>query len=119
VTGLLTPKEGEVLRLVARNLSNKQIARALGVGDETVKRRVKNLFRKLNAARREHLVVSGADAGPSRTELIRRQTIPATGPLCPRGGTTRRRTATTVDAVGSDAPHAYVLSDSDRTAISA
>ena len=62
---------------------------------------------------------SGADAGPSRTELIRRQTIPATGPLCPRGGTTRRRTATTVDAVGSDAPHAYVLSDSDRTAISA
>jgi DNA-binding CsgD family transcriptional regulator len=57
VTGLLTPKEGEVLRLVARNLSNKQIARALGVGDETVKRRVKNLFSKLNAARREHLVV--------------------------------------------------------------
>ena len=28
VKGLLTPKEGEVLRLVARNLSNKQIARA-------------------------------------------------------------------------------------------
>jgi DNA-binding CsgD family transcriptional regulator len=55
VTGLLTRKEGEVL--VARNLSNKQIARALAVGDETVKRRVKNLFSKLNAARREHLVV--------------------------------------------------------------
>ena len=55
--GLLTPKEADVLRLVARNLSRKQIALALGVGDETVKWHLKNLFSKLNAGTREHLVV--------------------------------------------------------------
>ena len=55
--GLLTPKEADVLRLAARNLSNKQIALALGVGDETVKWHLKNLFGKLNAGTREHLVV--------------------------------------------------------------
>jgi LuxR family maltose regulon positive regulatory protein len=41
---LLTPKEREVLQLLARNLSNKQIALALGVGEETVKWHLKNLF---------------------------------------------------------------------------
>ena len=54
--GLLTPKEREVLGLVARNLSNKQIAQALGVADETVKWHLKNLFGKLNVGTREHLV---------------------------------------------------------------
>jgi LuxR family maltose regulon positive regulatory protein len=54
--GLLTPKENEVLKLLARNLSNKQIALALGIGDETVKWHLKNLFGKLNAGTRDHLV---------------------------------------------------------------
>ncbi|BAL24277.1 LuxR C-terminal-related transcriptional regulator [Azoarcus sp. KH32C] len=55
-TGLLTPKEREVLQLLAGNLSNKEIALALGVGDETVKWHLKNLFGKLNAANRKHLL---------------------------------------------------------------
>jgi LuxR family maltose regulon positive regulatory protein len=54
--GVLTSKESQVLGLVARNLSNKQIALALGVGDETVKWHLKNLFGKLNAGTRDHLV---------------------------------------------------------------
>jgi LuxR family transcriptional regulator, maltose regulon positive regulatory protein len=54
--GVLTPKEDATLRLLACNLSNKQIARALQVGDETVKWHLKNLFRKLNVGRRAHLV---------------------------------------------------------------
>ncbi len=45
---LLTPKEREVLQLLARNLSNKQIALALNVGEETVKWHLKNLFGKLS-----------------------------------------------------------------------
>jgi LuxR family maltose regulon positive regulatory protein len=53
---LLSPKEREVLRLLATNLSNKQIALAMGVSDETVKWHFKNLFRKLNAASRSHLL---------------------------------------------------------------
>lgn len=53
---LLTPKEREVLQLLARNLSNKQIAQALNVGDETVKWHLKNLFGKFQAGTRKHVV---------------------------------------------------------------
>jgi LuxR family maltose regulon positive regulatory protein len=53
---LLSPREREVLRLLAANLSNKQIALAMGVTDETVKWHFKNLFRKLDAVSRSHLL---------------------------------------------------------------
>jgi LuxR family maltose regulon positive regulatory protein len=55
-TGLLTGKEREVLTLLSRNLSNKEIAAAMNVGDQTVKWHVKNVFNKLNAASRKHAV---------------------------------------------------------------
>jgi LuxR family maltose regulon positive regulatory protein len=53
---MLTPKEREVLELLARNLSNKEIALALEVGEETVKWHLKNLFGKLSASTRKHVV---------------------------------------------------------------
>jgi len=53
---LLTPKEGEVLQLLAGNLSNKQIALALDVSAETVKWHLKNLFSKLEVGNRRHLL---------------------------------------------------------------
>jgi LuxR family maltose regulon positive regulatory protein len=53
---VLTPKEREVLELLARNLSNKEIATAMSVGEETVKWHVKNLFGKLDAGTRKHVV---------------------------------------------------------------
>jgi LuxR family maltose regulon positive regulatory protein len=55
-TGLLTGKEREVLMLLNRNLSNKEIALAMSVGEQTVKWHVKNVFNKLNAANRKHAV---------------------------------------------------------------
>lgn len=55
-TGLLTVKEEEVLGLLRKNFSNKQIASALNVGDETIKWHLKNLFGKLNAGSRKHAV---------------------------------------------------------------
>ena len=53
-TGLLTAKEREVLTLLSRNLSNKEIALAMGIGEQTIKWHMKNLFSKLNAAGRKH-----------------------------------------------------------------
>jgi LuxR family maltose regulon positive regulatory protein len=53
---VLTPKEREVLELLARNLSNKEIAQAMTVGEETVKWHLKNLFGKLDAGTRKHVV---------------------------------------------------------------
>lgn len=55
-SALLTPKEREVLKLLARNMSNKQIALALDVGEETVKWHMKNLFGKLSAGTRKHVL---------------------------------------------------------------
>ena len=52
----LTPKEREVLELLERNLSNKEIGLAMQVGEETIKWHMKNLFAKLDAGTRKQVV---------------------------------------------------------------
>lgn len=52
----LTPKEREVLALLAGNLTNREIGLALAVSAETVKWHVKNLLLKLNATTRRQVV---------------------------------------------------------------
>jgi LuxR family maltose regulon positive regulatory protein len=54
--GLLTPKEAEILSLLAQGKANKEIARAMDIGEQTVKWHLKNVFFKLNAANRKHAV---------------------------------------------------------------
>ncbi len=54
--GPLTPKEAEVLSLLNNGMSNKLIARAMDISDETVKWHLKNLFLKLSAGTRKHAV---------------------------------------------------------------
>ena len=54
--GLLTPKEARILSLLAVGRANKEIARAMDIGDQTVKWHLKNVFTKLNAASRKHAV---------------------------------------------------------------
>jgi DNA-binding NarL/FixJ family response regulator len=44
---LLGPRETDVLRLVARGMANKQIARTLGIRESTVKVHLGNVFRRL------------------------------------------------------------------------
>ncbi|HEY2189208.1 MAG TPA: LuxR C-terminal-related transcriptional regulator [Caldimonas sp.] len=55
-TMALTPKEREVLELLARSLSNKEIGLAMQVGEETIKWHMKNLFAKLDAGTRKQVV---------------------------------------------------------------
>lgn len=52
----LSPRERAVLRLLADGLSNKAIARALGVSDNTIKFHLKNLFAKLGVSTRREAV---------------------------------------------------------------
>ncbi len=52
----LTPRELEVLRLLARGLTNQAIANALVVREGTVKYHVKNILRKLGATSRADAV---------------------------------------------------------------
>ena len=52
----LTERELEVLELVAKGLSNKEVAQAIGRMDETVKIHLKNIFSKLGVADRTEAV---------------------------------------------------------------
>jgi LuxR family maltose regulon positive regulatory protein len=52
----LTPKEREVLELLARNLSNKEIGLAMQVGEQAIKWHIKKLFAKLDAGTRKQVV---------------------------------------------------------------
>jgi DNA-binding NarL/FixJ family response regulator len=60
---LLTPKEIDVLRLIAAGNANKEIAAQLSVTEETVKSRVKNILDKLGANDRTHAVTIGLKRG--------------------------------------------------------
>ncbi len=55
-SGLLTPREGRILALLAAGMANKEIARAMDIGEQTVKWHLKNIFAKLNAVSRRHAV---------------------------------------------------------------
>jgi DNA-binding NarL/FixJ family response regulator len=52
----LTPRETQVLELLAEGLSNKAIARQLGISDQTVKFHVSSISGKLGAANRTDAV---------------------------------------------------------------
>jgi DNA-binding NarL/FixJ family response regulator len=59
----LTPRETEVLRLIARGNANKEIAARLSLTEETVKTHVKNILAKLAANDRTHAVTIGLKRG--------------------------------------------------------
>jgi LuxR family maltose regulon positive regulatory protein len=52
----LSPRESDILRLIAEGLSNKEIARDLAITPETVKSHIKHIFTKLNVERRAQAV---------------------------------------------------------------
>jgi DNA-binding NarL/FixJ family response regulator len=59
----LSPREREVLHLVADGLPTKQIARALNITERTVKFHVASLMRKLDADNRAQMVAVAAQRG--------------------------------------------------------
>jgi DNA-binding NarL/FixJ family response regulator len=59
----LTPREHEVLDLIAQGLDNTGIARRLFLSDKTVRNRVSDILAKLHARNRAHMVALARDAG--------------------------------------------------------
>jgi DNA-binding NarL/FixJ family response regulator len=66
VTGLLTDRECEVLRLVAAGMSNGEIADHLCISPATAKTHVAHLLTKLDARDRVQLVIIAYQAGLAR-----------------------------------------------------
>jgi LuxR family transcriptional regulator, maltose regulon positive regulatory protein len=62
----LSPREREILELIAEGQSNKAIARQLGLGPETVKTHLKNIFAKLGVERRTQAVLRADELGVLR-----------------------------------------------------
>ena len=60
---MLTPREREILDLIAEGLSNKQIGARLFLAEKTVKNYVSSLLAKLQMQRRTQAAVFGADIG--------------------------------------------------------
>jgi DNA-binding NarL/FixJ family response regulator len=61
--GLLSGREGEVLRLMATGLSNAEIAQRLVIGVETVKTHVASVLAKLQARDRTQAVIAAYESG--------------------------------------------------------
>ena len=62
----LSGRECEVLSLIARGMSNAEIALALTVSEHTVKSHVQNLLGKLNLRNRIHAVIYAFETGLAR-----------------------------------------------------
>jgi len=63
----LTPREKDILRLIAEGLSNKMIGRKLDISDGTVKVHVKHLLKKLNLRSRVEVAVWAVEEGLHRS----------------------------------------------------
>jgi LuxR family transcriptional regulator, maltose regulon positive regulatory protein len=64
----LSAREGDILRMIAEGLSNKEIARNLAIAPETVKSHVKHIFTKLNVEKRAQAVSRAQILGLTGTQ---------------------------------------------------
>lgn len=59
----LTPREMDMLEKLCEGLSNKEVARALGIQEPTVKLHMKTLYRKIGAHNRTQAAMMAKEAG--------------------------------------------------------
>ena len=64
----LSTREGDILKMIAEGLSNKEIARILAIAPETVKSHVKHIFTKLNVEKRAQAVSRAQSLGLTSTQ---------------------------------------------------
>jgi DNA-binding NarL/FixJ family response regulator len=63
----LTPRELEVLKLIAQGKRNNEIAETLVISDKTVRNHITSIFSKLQVADRAQAIIKARDAGLGKT----------------------------------------------------
>lgn len=64
----ITPREREILALIARGRANKEIGSALDIAEDTVKRHISNIFLKLEVSDRAQATAEAIRRGIVRVE---------------------------------------------------
>jgi DNA-binding NarL/FixJ family response regulator len=59
----LSPREADIVRLIASGLSNREISARLGLSDKTVKNHISHIFAKLNVTARTQVVIYAIRSG--------------------------------------------------------
>ena len=68
---ILSDREAEIVTMIAHGMTNKVIARRLGIAPETVKAHNKNIFRKLKCASRAQAVAEASRQVPDQWGMLR------------------------------------------------
>lgn len=79
---VLSPREREIVALVANGLGNKAIARDLGISKFTVASHLRRVFAKLNVHSRAQMVAAVIDSAPddpTMPDQIWRTAVPCVG----------------------------------------
>lgn len=66
--GSLTSREREVLDLIARGLTNHEIAEATSLSINSIKSFIRSAYRKIGVEKREHAIAWAVDRGYGRPE---------------------------------------------------
>ena len=66
--GRLTGRERQVLDLIARGLTNTEIAEATSLSINSVKSFIRSAYRKIGVEKREHAIAWAVDRGYGRPE---------------------------------------------------
>ena len=80
--GLLTPREEQVVNLVAEGIGNRELAHQLGIKENTVKKALLRIYDKLGVSNRVELVLYAlTHRGSGQTEVARLARPKNVGPL--------------------------------------